>query len=126
MVVDASAVVAALLNDGNARQQLVSNRLATPCLADAEVLQTLRKLLYRRVLTSSDAERAIQQWIRLGIDRYPTTGLTKRIWSLRDNISAYDASYVALAEALDCSLLTADSRLSRAPGPTCPITLVPH
>ncbi len=124
MVVDASAAVSALLHDGNARLQLVENQLAAPHLIDAEVLQTLRKLLHREVLTSTDAERAVQRWTRLGIDRYPTTGLSNRIWSLRDNISAYDASYVALAEALNCSLLTADTRLSTAPGPTCAITVV--
>lgn len=124
MVVDASAAVSALLHDGNARLQLVENQLAAPHLIDAEVLQTLRKLLHREVLTSTDAERAVQRWTRLGVDRYPTTGLSNRIWSLRDNISAYDASYVALAEALNCSLLTADTRLSTAPGPTCAITVV--
>lgn len=125
MVVDASAAVSALLHDGNARLQLVGNQLAAPHLIDAEVIQTLHKLLHRGVLTPRDAERAIQRWTRLGVDRYPTTGLSNRIWSLRDNISAYDASYVALAEALNCSLLTADSRLSAAPGPTCSITVVP-
>ncbi|MDE0606025.1 MAG: type II toxin-antitoxin system VapC family toxin [Acidimicrobiaceae bacterium] len=125
MVVDASAAVSALLHDGNARLQLVGNQLAAPHLIDAEVLQTLHKLLHRGVLTPRDAELSIQRWTRLGVDRYPTTGLSNRIWSLRDNISAYDASYVALAEALNCSLLTADSRLSAAPGPTCSITVVP-
>lgn len=47
-----------------------------------------------------------------------------RIWELRDNLSAYDATYVAVAEALDAPLLTADARLARAPGPTCPVTVV--
>jgi predicted nucleic acid-binding protein len=51
--------------------------------------------------------------------------LLQRVWELRDNLSAYDASYVALAELLDCTLLTADRRLSRAPGIRCSITAVP-
>ena len=53
-------------------------------------------------------------------------GLLSRIWELRANVSAYDASYIALAESLDCTMLTADRRLARAPGPECPITVVPH
>ena len=57
--------------------------------------------------------------------RYPVVGMLGRIWELRDNLSAYDASYAALAEQLGCALLTADRRLSRAPAIGCPITLVP-
>ena len=58
--------------------------------------------------------------------RYPVFSLLDRVWQLRDNLSAYDASYVALAELLDCNLLTADARLSRAPSIRCSITLVPR
>ena len=58
--------------------------------------------------------------------RYPAFTLLDRVWEPRENLSAYDASYVALAELLDCSLLTADARLSRAPGVRCPITVVPR
>ena len=56
------------------------------------------------------------------MQRFALVGLVPRIWALRDNLSAYDAVYAALAEALDCPLLTADARLAAAPGPTCPIT----
>ena len=63
---------------------------------------------------------------RLGMTRYPVFSLLDRVWELRDNLSAYDASSVALAELLDCNLLTADARLSRAPGIRCSITLVPR
>lgn len=59
-------------------------------------------------------------------ERSPLLGLLDRVWELRDHVSAYDASYIALAEHLDCSLLTADGRLSRAPGTRCPITVVPR
>ena len=68
----------------------------------------------------------MRQWSRLGLTRLAVDGLTSRIWSLRHNLSAYDASYVALAEALDCPLLTADARLAAAPRPSCPITVVPR
>ena len=56
--------------------------------------------------------------------RVPVVGMLDRIWKLRENLSAYDATYVAVAETLDTSLLTADARLARAPGPMCPITVV--
>jgi predicted nucleic acid-binding protein len=58
--------------------------------------------------------------------RYPVFGILDRVWQLRDNLSAYDATYVALAEQLGCALLTADQRLAGAPGLRCPITVVPR
>ena len=64
--------------------------------------------------------------MRLALRRFATRGLTERIWGLRYNLTAYDASYVALAEALGCELHTADSRLAAAPGPTRAITLLPR
>lgn len=126
IVVDASAAIRALLHDGEARRYLSTESLAAPHLIDAEVLQALRRLAARGVVGSADAERAVRQWSRLGLTRLAIHGLTSRIWALRHNLSAYDASYVALAEALDCPLLTADARLAGAPGPRCPITLVPR
>ena len=68
---------------------------------------------------------ALETWRRLGVTRYPSSGLLERIWALREDISAYDATYVALAESLDCPLVTGDARLGRAPGVRCPITIVP-
>jgi hypothetical protein len=69
---------------------------------------------------------ALDTWRRLGLTRYPAFSFLDRVWELRDNLSAYDASYVALAELLDCTLLTADARLGRAPGIRCAITVVPR
>ncbi len=62
----------------------------------------------------------------VGFTRYPTRGLLERIWALRDNLSACDAGHVALAESLNCPLVTADGRISRAPGIRCLTTVVPR
>ncbi len=64
-------------------------------------------------------------WRRLAMTRYPTFSVLGRIWDLRENLSSYDAWYIALAELLGCPLLTADARLSRTPGLRCAVTLVP-
>jgi hypothetical protein len=69
---------------------------------------------------------ALDAWRRLGMTRYPAHSLIDRIWELRENLSGHDATHVALAELLDCSLLTADSRLARSPGTGGPITVVPR
>ena len=126
IVVDASAAVRALLHDGEARRYLSTERLAAPHLVDAEVLQTMRRLVSREAVAPQIADGAVRQWSRLGVRRVAVHWLSERVWLLRHNLSAYDASYVALAEALDCPLLTADVRLAGAPGPGCPITLVPR
>ena len=59
------------------------------------------------------------------MSRYAVSRLLGRVWELRENLSAFDASYVALAESLDCALLTEDGRISRAPGLLCPVIVVP-
>ncbi|MCX2712420.1 type II toxin-antitoxin system VapC family toxin [Mycolicibacterium sp. J2] len=64
-------------------------------------------------------------WARLGITRYAAAPLLERVCELRDTVTTYDAMYVALAEALDCPLVTADARLSRAPGIRCAVTVIP-
>ena len=125
IVVDASVAVSALLNDGDARRMVGENTLAAPHLVDAEVLHTLRRLLSRGQMSAEEAERAVHRWRLLGVQRFPLIGLVPRIWALRDNLSAYDAAYAALAEALDCPLVTTDGRLAAAPGPQCPITVLP-
>ena len=86
----------------------------------------MRRLVAREAVDAEVADGAVRQWGRLGVRRLAVHWLTERIWALRHNLSAYDASYVALAEALNCPLLTADVRLAGAPGPSCPITLVPR
>ena len=126
IVVDASAAVAALLNAGPARAVLSDETVRAPHLVDSEVAQALRRLVLRGSLDTADGWAALDSWRRLGIVRHPVGGLLDRVWELRENVSAYDASYLALAEALECSLLTADARLGRAPGLRCPVTVVPR
>jgi predicted nucleic acid-binding protein len=124
IVVDASAAVAALLNAGPARIALASDQLHAPHLVDSEVASALRRQVNGRHLSASDAWQALEVWRRLGLTRYPVIGIIERIWQLRENLSSYDASYVALAEELGCALLTCDGRLGQAPRLRCPITVV--
>lgn len=126
IVVDASAALSGLLNTGLARVALANEQLHAPHLVDSEVASGLRRHVGSGRITADAGWTALDAWRRLGLTRYPTHGLLERIWALRDDLSAYDAAYVALAESLDCSLLTADARLSRAPGIRCLTTVVPQ
>lgn len=126
IVVDASAAVAALLHAGPAREALGSEQLHAPHLIDSEVAHALRRATAAGRLHADAAWAALDVWRRLGATRYAAHSLLERIWELRDNVSAYDATYAALAESLGCSLLTADARLAQAPGLQCPVTVVPR
>ncbi|MGY1669396.1 type II toxin-antitoxin system VapC family toxin [Geodermatophilus sp. SYSU D00710] len=125
IVADASAVVAALLNAGPARALLSEEQVHVPHLVDAEVTSALRRLVAADSMTADQGWAALDTWRRLGVTRQPMSGLLDRVWQLRENVTAYDATYVALAEALDCAVVTADGRLGRAPGIRCPVTVVP-
>jgi len=124
IVVDASVAVLALLNDGAARVSLATEHVAAPHLIDAELAHALRSRIRREEITEDQGRVALDRWTRLGLRRFAAVGMLGRIWELRENVTAYDATYVALAEALDCPLVTADGRLGRAPGPRCAITVV--
>lgn len=125
IVVDASAALSALLKAGQARERLAEQQLHVPHLIDSELASALRRRVTAEQVDAATAWTALRVWQRLGVARYPTFSLLHRVWELRDNVSAYDASYVALAEYLDCALLTADARLARAPGVRCVVTVVP-
>ncbi len=125
IVVDASAAVAALLNAGPARQALAEQQLHAPHLIDAEVASGLRRKVIAKEIPADAGWNALDTLRRLGMTRYPGFSLLDRVWELRENLSAYDATYIALAERLACGLLTADARLSRAPGVRCPVTVLP-
>lgn len=124
IVIDASAAVLGLLNDGPARELLATDAVACPHLIDAEVVHALRSQVLRGGVEAVAAERMLAVWQRLGLERVGVSGLLDRVWELRDNISAYDAIYVALAETFDVALVTADGRLARARGPRCTVVVV--
>lgn len=124
IVLDASAAVLALLNDGHARRLMSHEPVAVPHLADSEITSALRGGVVRGDLSADEAGAALVGWARLGMRRFGARPLLGRVWSLRENLTAYDATYVALAEALGCELVTADSRLAGAPGPECPVTVI--
>ena len=126
IVADASAALSALLNDGPARRALGTEQLHVPHLIDVEVASGLRRRVAAAEIGPDAGSHALDVWRRLGMIRYPLVGILGRVWQLRDNLTAYDACYVALAEQLGCALLTADHRLARAPGSRCPITVVPR
>jgi predicted nucleic acid-binding protein len=126
IVVDASAALSALLNDGPARQTLASEQLHAPHLLDAEVANGLRRRVAGGDLPEASGRTALQVLARLAITRYPVFPLLDRIWETRRNLSAYDAACVALAETLGCALLTAGGRLGRAPGVRCTLLVVPR
>lgn len=124
IVLDASAALVGLMNDGPSRALLESEAIASPHLVDSEVMHALRAQVLRGELDPDHAGRIVRVWQRLGLERIGVTGLLGRVWELRANLSAYDGTYVALAEAMECGLVTADARLAAAPGPRCPITVV--
>ena len=129
IVLDASVVAELLLRLPAADK--IKKRIAgemyqlnAPELIDVEVLQVLRRLLIDKTVTAERAEQAHFDLIDMPVERYPHLPLLIRMWELRDNVSAYDAAYIALAEILDCPLLTLDKRLAAAPGVGANIELV--
>ena len=125
LVVDASVLVVALADDGtdgdSARARLRGERLAIPELADLEVASVLRRQIRAGALDGRRASLALDDLAALPAQRAPHRPLLARCWELRDNLTLYDAAYVALAEAMHAALLTGDRRLARATGPHCPI-----
>ena len=122
IVIDASAEVAILLNIGQGVEGIRSRiarpgeTLHIPHLFEIEVLHALRSLTLRGTVSSERARLALDRLRNTRFVRYPHTALTERIWELRENLTAYDAAYIALAEALDAPLVTTDARLARASG----------
>lgn len=129
IVIDASVLANALGDDENdgrsARHELrVADALAAPDLVDVETVAVLRRRWLARTLSDDRFESAVLDLERLDVERVPTLRLLRRAYELRANVTAYDATYVALAEALGCELLTADRRLAAATGPRCPIRVL--
>jgi predicted nucleic acid-binding protein len=120
LVVDTSAVLAALAErtpDGALVQRLAEDGdLHAPHLIDIEILQALRGLVRGGKLSADRADDVRTDVAALTITRYGHEPLADRVWALRDNLTAYDAAFIALSEALDVPLITCDARLAAAPG----------
>ena len=117
IVVDASAVIELLLNTVagvriGARLLSSGETLHAPHLIDLEVAQVLRRYARSGELDAPRGAQALDDLASLAIHRYPHNVLLSRIWELRDNVTAYDAAYIALAEALDAPLVSCDSALT--------------
>ncbi|MEA2491835.1 MAG: hypothetical protein QOH21_3627 [Acidobacteriota bacterium] len=121
IIIDASVIVDALIGgdfgQGAAeRLSRTGQTLHAPVTIDAEVLHALRRRWVARKMSDADARDAVKIFQILPVLRHPVQPLVDRIWSLRHNITAYDAAYVALAEALGAPLLTRDQRLAQSSG----------
>jgi predicted nucleic acid-binding protein len=106
--------------------RLATAHLHAPHLLDVEFLSGLRGLVRGKKLAADRAHDVRNDFEDLVITRYAMTGLADRIWTLRDNVTAYDACYVALAEALDCPLVTSDARLAKAAGHHAEVEVYAH
>lgn len=132
IVIDASAAIEWVLQTAKGAQ--VENRifrktselprLHAPHLLDVEVAQVLRKHVAKGLLSEGRGQTALQDFLQIPLLRYPHEFLLERVWALRKNLTAYDAVYVALAEALDMPLVTCDANISEAPGVRARIDVV--
>lgn len=130
IVLDASAAVELILRTPRAERIAAralhpAERLHAPHLIDVEVLQVLRRLLQVKEITATRAGVALADFEQLVIERHAHRPLSHRVWGLRASLSAYDATYVALAEALVAPMLTCDDKLARAHGHSAEIEVVP-
>lgn len=120
IVVDTGAVIEALAadppHDALLARLRADDELHALHLIDVEFLHALRGLVQRGEIGLERAIDARSDFADLLILRYPHPALADRMWALRHNLSAYDAAFIALSEALDMPLVTVDSRLARAPG----------
>jgi predicted nucleic acid-binding protein len=127
-VIDASVVVAAAVDDGaagrRARDWLASDALCAPDVIDLEVMSAIRRQVLVGLLPPERGTQIAKRLVALPIQRVRHRALVTRCWELRDNLTIYDAAYVALAEAVNTVLVTADGRLARAPGARCRIELI--
>ncbi len=128
IVVDASVLAVALGDYGrdgrHARERLAHESLAAPELIDLEVISVWRRHVAAKMMTARRAASAVTDLADLALQRSSHQPLLHRIWELRHAVTLYDAAYIALAEALDVALITADRRLSRASGVRCAVEVV--
>ena len=128
LVVDASVLAPVVADDGpdgrRFRSRLRGEAIVGPDLLRIEVTSVVRRHVQAGRLTLDQATAAIEDVLGFPVRVFPTAPLLPRVWELRDNLSAYDACYVALAEALETPLLTADRRLANAPGIRCTVEVI--
>ncbi|MBO0805450.1 MAG: type II toxin-antitoxin system VapC family toxin [Nocardiopsaceae bacterium] len=129
VVVDAS-VLAAFYAADDPRREAVAAKLAAghalyaPAHLDVEVVSALRGMAMKNAKLREAVPRALRHLAALPVRRMPLADLLDRMWELRDNVTPYDAAYVALAERLECALLTCDAKLVGAAGVRCGVDLV--
>lgn len=125
LVVDASCLYEVItegpLAEPTRARLSTSDELAAPALIDVEVISLIRRDALSGVLDPSRAQIALEELNSWCGERFPLRVLNDRVWQLRTNVRSWDGYYVALAEFLECPLVTLDRRLSLADGPTCPI-----
>ena len=125
LILDASVIVAALVDSGDegqwAESLITEGSLAAPELALAECSNVLRRLERASKISRLEANSAHRDLLRLDIQLFPFAPFADRVWDLRYTLSSYDAWYVAMAEAFECPLATLDRKISRAAGPVCEI-----
>lgn len=123
LVIEASLTVAALVDSGAdgrwAEGLLTSDSLAAPHLLMVEAANILRRSALSGAISAEQASLAHSDLLDLRIELFPYAPFASRIWDLRENVTCYDAWYVAVAEALNVPLATLDIRLAKAPGPRC-------
>ena len=128
IVVDASVLAVALGDDGTdgrrARERLANETLVGPELIDLEVASVWRRHVAAKLMSARRAAAAVSDLEDLPMRRSSHRPLLRRIWELRHGVTPYDAAYIALAEALNVVLVTADARLTRAPGIRCEIEAI--
>lgn len=123
-MVDAGVVIGLLVSDLDP-DLLGDDELSAPHLLDSEVTHVLRRLVGRGALTDEQGALAMEGFLDLAVTRFPADWLRPRMWALRHDLTAYDATYVALAELTGAAaLLTTDTRLAGAPGIRCPVEIV--
>jgi len=130
LVVDASVLVAALVDSGPegkwAESAIAEGSLTGPELVLVEVTNVLRRLEQTGEISRLEAASAHRDMLRLDLELFAFAPFAARVWELRSNLSSYDAWYVAMAEAFDCPLATLDRRLVRATGPHCDFLTPPR
>ncbi len=123
VVIDASVLVSALVDSGKegrwAEETLLGHPIAAPELVLAETANVLRRLERAKILSPFESNGAYRDLMRFSIELFAFSPFAERIWGLRDNLTTYDAWYVALAEALDSPLATFDEKIKRASGVRC-------